>query len=345
MSTNKRIKFAASVLVLSIALSACGTKNNAPDTPTATSTPSPTATEPVPSGSATPEESTQETGERIVSEYRAMTLASKPANELYAGLKQAIEQDSLEPAQADELIRALEAFYNKDLPKAEKSFEDAKVQQALSKLDWPLTEEAIAGLKDDDVRQLVENTIAGGYKIDTAEGYYFPIVDYGKLTAFGDKVSVAMKAYLELMEKESDAPSAKDAGLVISWDELATRVLASESYIVTFPDTPERKQAEDYYVRYLSFYFIGLNNTPIFDYETFAVLPELKSEYKRMAASHAGTIAGQYAKEFLDILAESKDQVFIKGKNGEQTDVPAVKKFRDKLQDEAVSKLPTAKKQ
>ena len=325
MTKNHRLKVTASILVLSLALAACGAKNNEPNEPTESASLPPT----------------QDSGELIAKHYRELTLAGVPAPEAYDELKKSMEQ--VQPAQADDLIRTLEQFYEQDLPKAEKAFEDSKVQQALSKLDWPFTEQAITELKDEEVRTLVENTVAGGYKVETAEGMYFPVVDYGRLLTYGDQVTISMKAYLDLMARESDAPSAKDAALVISWDELASRLLASESYLVTFPDTPERKRVEYSFLRYLSSYFIGMSNTPIFDFETFAIRPELKSQYEQMAASHGETIVGQYAKEFLSILEESKGQLFVKGDNGEQKDVPAVKQFRDKLQDEALSKLPAAK--
>ncbi|OXS58365.1 hypothetical protein B1A99_14235 [Cohnella sp. CIP 111063] len=342
MTKNHRVKTAATILVLSLVLAACGAKGNEPDAPT--STPSPTAAptetapEPTESASLPP---TQDSSELIAKHYRELTLAGAPAQEAYSELKKSMEQ--VQPAQADELIRTLEQFYEQDLPKAEKSFEEPEVQQELSELDWPITEQAVAELKDEEVRTLVENTVAGGYKVETAEGYYFPVVDYGRLLTYSDQVTISMKAYLDLRARESDAPSAKDAALVISWDELASRLLASESYLVTFPDTPERQKAEYSFLRYLSFYFIGLSNTPIFDYETFAIRLELQTQYEQMAASHGETISGQFAKEFLSILEESKGQLFVKSDNGEQTDVPAVKKFRDKLQDEALAKLPAAK--
>ncbi|MFC4601718.1 hypothetical protein [Cohnella hongkongensis] len=342
MTKNHRAKIAASILVLSLALAACGSKNNGPDappsTPSPTSSPADTAPEPTESASATPSPGSDEL---IAEHYRQMTLAGAPAQEVYGELKKSIEQ--VQPAQADELIRTLKQYYEEDLPKTQKAFEVSEVQQALYELDWPITEKEVAKLADEDVRELVEDTIAGGYKVETAEGQYFPVVDYGRLLAYGDQVTIAMKAYLDLMARESDVPAAKDAALVISWDELASRVLAAESYIVTFPDTPEREQVEISFLRYLSIYFMGMSNTPNFDDETFAILPELKTQYEQMASSHGGTIAGQLAQEFLSILEESNGQLFVQGENGEQKDVPAVRQFLDKLQDEALAKLPAAK--
>ncbi|QJD87472.1 hypothetical protein [Cohnella herbarum] len=185
--------------------------------------------------------------------------------------------------------------------------------------------------------------VRGGYKLITAEGFIFPIVDYGKLVSYADKMSISMKAYLDVMATESDAATARDAGLAISWDELANRALAAESYVVAFPDTPERKAIEIKYLNYLNMYLIGLNNTPIFDYDTFLILPEVKSQYEQMATTHAGTITGQLTKQLLSILDTTEGAVFAKSKNGEQTNIPAIQQFRDKINASVSSKLPASK--
>ncbi|TVX98264.1 hypothetical protein [Cohnella terricola] len=336
--TQTSIKISLTAVLLASILTACGARGDGSETPTPS--PSSSINEPAPTETAS-ETPSEESDELIVNAFRKLALAGGPADELYASLEKSIE--GLQPAQADELIRSMEAYYDKNLPVAEEKIQQSDVQQQLSQLKWPITEDQIHSIKDDDVRQLVEQTIAGGYKLETAEGFYFPVVDYGKLLSFGDKVSIAMKAYLDLMGTESDAPTAKDAGLVITWDELASRTLAAESYIVTFPDTAERAKVEDRYHNYLSMYLVGLNNTPIFDYDTFAVLPDVKKQYEQMVVSHGGTITGQLAKELLDVLSETGGFVYQKGKKGEQIDIPAMKQFRENIVKKAQSKLPAVK--
>ncbi|XID93166.1 hypothetical protein ACF3MZ_01100 [Paenibacillaceae bacterium WGS1546] len=336
--TQARVKIGMTVLILSLALSACGAKGNDTDGPQTTppptiSTPEPSASVSVPPG--------EDRGDLIVNEFREMALAGAPAKEMFDSFRSSVAE--VQPTQADELVREMEAYYETNLPETEKAFEDSGVQQALMQLEWPISEQAIEDMTDDEVKELAEETLAGGYKLETAEGYIFPVVDYGRLLSFGDRVSIAMKAYLELMAAESDAPAAKDAALVISWDELASRALAAESFVVTFPDTPERAEAERRFLLYLQFYLIGLNNTPIFDYETFELLPEVKAQYEQMAASHAGTITGQLTAEWLNALEEANGQVFGRGANGEQTDIPALKEFRDSLETKARDMLPAAK--
>jgi hypothetical protein len=329
MKMKKNIKVVAFFVVLSVIISGCGTKGTGSESPTPTSTSSPTE-----SSSPEPSETPKVT---LLEQFKDMTLANGPADELFTSFKQMIMES--EPAEADELIRTLESYYSTHLSETEKKFEPENVQKELSTAKWPFTEDQIAGIKDDSVRSLVEQTIAGGYKLEITEGYAFPVVDYGKLLSFGDRVTTPMKAYLDLMAMESDEKTASDGGIVISLEELSRRTLAAESYVVTFPDTVERKKAEDRFIKYLSFYLIGLNNTPIFDFETFIILPEVKSQFEQMVASHSGTVTGQLTKQMLDILKESGDAVFTKSKDGGQTDVPAVKAFRDQLESTARAKL------
>lgn len=326
------------ILTFAIMLSACGTQAPTAESPTSSEiivTPTPEPTE-----SASPSE---DPSEILIKQFKEQALANPPANELFASLKQMMEQMQ-PPAQADELIRILESYYEGNLPEISKQFEATNVQEELAALEWPIQEDSLQSIKDSSVRELAERTLKGGYKLTTAEGFIFPIVDYSKLLSFNDQLSIQMKTYLDVMATESDTPSASDGGLIITWDELSSRTLAAESYVVTFPDAPERDNVEEQFIHYLSMYLIGLNNTPIFDYDTFKLLPDVKSQYEQMVASHAGTVTGQLTKELLSLLNDSKDAVFLKGDSGEQVDIPANRQFREQLETKARSLLPIGKK-
>ncbi|WP_256760747.1 hypothetical protein [Cohnella sp. WQ 127256] len=337
---NYRMTLIGSILVFSIVLSGCGAKITDSENPSASSSPSATiAPEPTETSSATPG---VESNELILKQFQAQALASPSADELMASFKQHIE--AVQPAQADELVRTLESYYEKNLPEMGKKFESSNIQEKLAALDWPITSAQISEIKEETIRELAEQTLAGGYKLVTAEGFIFPIVDYDKMLSYSDKVTTEMGAYLNLMATESDQATASDGGLVITWDELASRTLAAESYVVTFPDSPERIKVENQFMNYLSMYLIGLDNTPIFDYETFTLLPDVKKQYEQMVESHTKTITGQLTEQFLGLLKDSKDAVFIKDVKGTQTDIPAMKQFREQLKSSAHSKLPSSKK-
>jgi len=337
---NLRQNTAMSLLALTLVLSGCGAKgtdNIESQSPTASATTSPSAM-PTESSSETPSE---DPGKLILKEFKDLALAGKPANELFASLKQHIGE--VQPEQADEFIRTMEAYYKDNLPIAQQELEGLEVQKELNALKWPITEEKIRTMKDGPVKELAIAKMDGGYKLISSEGFVFPIVDYGKFLSYGDDLTTPMKTYLEVLAAESDSPTASDGGLIITWDELSAKTLAAESYVVTFPDSPERREIEDRYLNYLSMYLIGLNNTPIFDYDTFVVLPAVKSQYEQMVASHAGTVTGQLTKELLSVLEKTNGAVYTKGKKGEQVNIPETQKFREELETKARSLLPASK--
>jgi hypothetical protein len=329
-----RATYIVSILALSVVLSGCGAK------PTNTESPSPSASAPIPTESTSPEAS--ETPKvTLLEEFKQQALANARADELFGTLKQMIGE--AQPTEADEFIRTIEAYYQTNLPLIEEKFAAENVQSALLQATWPFTEDQIPSIEDESIRTLVEQTLMGGYKLETTEGYIFPIVDYSKLLSFGERVSTAMKTYLDLMAMESDGKSTSDGGMVISLDELSRRMLAAESYVATFPDTAERKKVEERYIQYLNNYLIGLNNTPIFDYPSFLIVPEIKAHFEQMVASHGGTVTGKLTQQMLAILGETSDAVFLKDKNGEQINIPVVKTFRDGLEKTARAMLPQMK--
>lgn len=328
---RNRLMALISLVVLSAALAGCGGRNTASD-----ETPAPSAFSPAPTPSlpASPSASADQT---LLQEFRAKAMADAPADELLQSISGILTEAG--PAEADELIRVMESYYERNLSKTAETLQAENVQQQLLKLNWPFTEDQMVNIQDESVRTLVERTLAGGYKLDTAEGFVFPVVDYSKLLSYGEQVSTSMKAYLSLMAMESDARSASDASLVITWDELSKRILAAESYVMTFPDSPERPKAEERFIQYLKFYLTGLDNSPIFG-TGYKILPELKTHYEQTAVTHSGTITGQLTRELLDILDSTGGAVGFKNKKGDETFVAEFAAFRDSLESKARAQLP-----
>jgi hypothetical protein len=112
---------------------------------------------------------------------------------------------------------------------------------------------------------------------------------------------------------------------VLRWSYLES------SYITKYPESPELQEVKYLYIdRYLTAYLYGLNNTPIYDFETFKLLNEVKTSYMKLVKEHPDTITAKVAGDFLDLLSKHKDQVFLR-KNGEQTEIADVKTYRDGL--------------
>lgn len=315
------------------ALAGCGSDkggsaaHSAPP-PSATATASASASVPADTATATPAPSADKSAE-ILAAFKAKIKSGAAAAELNKQLDTDLPQAA--PETADEMIRELLAYYDAHLQDASPELEQQDIQQALQQMKWPITEDEIAGMKSDSTRKAIQDTIDGGYKLDTAEGMIFPVVDYGKLKRFNDALSPEMRDYIALLAKESDQKSASDGGLVITWDEVANRALAAEKYIRDYPDSKERDAAANLYLQYMIDLLYGLDNTPIFDFDTYKLNAGVKAEYEKIVSEQAGTTTAKVVQSFLDVMKQTNDAVFKKGSGG-QKDIPEVKAFREGME-------------
>lgn len=137
------------------------------------------------------------------------------------------------------------------------------------------------------------------------------------------------------MAEESNTAAAKDGGLVITWDELASRALLAETFIVNYADAPEREEIQNKYVNgYLAMYINGLPSASIYDPESLKLREEVKSSYQATIANAPESATARITKQFLEILAESGEQI-VQKKDGELTELAAIKQLREELANNA----------
>lgn len=238
---------------------------------------------------------------------------------------------------ADDMFMALEDFYDKHIAIAEERFSRPEVQEALMEISYPITAEKAAKIPNKEIRSMVEQQLAGKYKLESAEGTVFPVVDYEGLKMFQPYLSDSMKEYINLQAVHSNEPAAKDAGLVISREELLNRTEQAEKYLLKYRQMARYDRVKQMYLNELQMLLLGLNNTPTFDYEAYKLDPAVKKEFQQLVSQQPDTITSRVVEQFLQILSTTKDQVFIK-KDGQQTDILEVRSFVDGL-DDTVEKL------
>jgi hypothetical protein len=269
----------------------------------------------------------------LLEKFQLIVTNAKDASDVIAFLDANIEK--ADQTTADTMLRGLHDYYDAHLEAAQNAFFTSNVQEVLLKEAWPITEDSALAIKEETVRTLVQNAYKGGYKLETVEGSIYPVVDYSVQAHYGKSVSEQMNAYIRLMAEGSDKAAAKDGGLTITWDELAARALLTEAFVTKYKDSPEREAVQDEYVnKYMSMYINGLVNTPIYDTKTFKLLDEVKASYKKTVAEAPDSVTGRLVAQFLDVLAESGDQV-IAVKDGEQAELAPIKQFREGLWAEA----------
>jgi len=233
--------------------------------------------------------------------------------------------------QADQMFMLLEGFYGAHLQEAEAQVSHPDMQKKLIALTLPISLEKASQLKDIDMKDLVVNLMKGKYKLESAEGMIFPVVDYEALKSFQPNVSKPMQDYITLMADDSNRPVAKDAGLFIPREELIQRTLHAEKFLTSYPDSPRYDRIKQLYLNELHMVLFGLDNTPTYDWDSFKLQAEMKQELQKLAQDRENTLTGDMVKEFLAVLKLSKDQLYVKDK-GEQKDVPEVRAYMDQME-------------
>jgi hypothetical protein len=157
-------------------------------------------------------------------------------------------------------------------------------------------------LSDDTIRELLQETKDNGYKLEQAEGFYYPIIDYSIYQQFVSFVTPDIKDYINIKTVESEQVFAKDAALVIGWKEVINRVLATEAFLNNHGDTVKADAINELYLHYERISLFGLNNTPLFDYDTKVMNEKAKSVYEEFLSGDLKSTYLTKLKDFIEIV-------------------------------------------
>ncbi|AIQ66872.1 hypothetical protein PGRAT_03845 [Paenibacillus graminis] len=125
--------------------------------------------------------------------------------------------------------------------------------------------------------------------METAEGSFFPVIDYAAYRKYRVYVSADIRDYISIMGTETDLPSSKDNGLVISWGDVAARALAQEEYIQSYPKSNRISAVKALYSTYVINTFYGQNNTPLFHYDNLEMDLEARKAYSSLLTKDKGS--------------------------------------------------------
>jgi hypothetical protein len=188
-------------------------------------------------------------------------------------------------AMVDEFEKRQKEF----LPELEKKFsENVDIQNKMAETflqDFDISK--IYSIEDEKIQELLKETKDSGYKVETAEGMFFPVINYEAYKKFRDFVSNDFRDYIDLMAIESNNTPAKDAALIISWEEILKRALNQEKFIAQYPDSKRIDNVKGLYKKYLTFTLFGLNNTPLFSYDSNEIDSEAKQAYMEVLKTNA----------------------------------------------------------
>ncbi len=206
------------------------------------------------------------------------------------------------------MIQGLEETQKNHLVKLESKFYTS--ESIMGKLN----DIYLAGLNINDSENIEDEVLkafliqikANGYKIEAAEGMYFPVISYEFYEPYSFYLSQDMKDYIKIMAIESNQVPAKDAALVIGWEEVIERILNQERFIKDYPNSSKLEDIKELHEKYLMFAFFGLDNTPLFNYDSKAIKSDAKREYKKAIAESGDSEFLNHLENFMEILKENK---------------------------------------
>ncbi|HOQ36946.1 MAG TPA: hypothetical protein PK033_07490 [Acetivibrio sp.] len=224
--------------------------------------------------------------ERIKEQYRALLQNKSSLTEIIKFLDANVSQVSSDIAlmMVDEFEKRQKEF----LPELEKKFtENGEIQSKMAEAfleDFDIGK--IYSIEDYKVQELLKETKEKGYKVETAEGMFFPVINYEIYKKYSDYVTDDFREYINIMAAESNRAPAKDAALVISWEEVLERALNQEKFIKLHPDSIRINHIKDLHKKYINFTLFGLNNTPLFSYDSSTMDSEAKQAYMDVLKSN-----------------------------------------------------------
>lgn len=288
-----RIAGISLLLVLVLAISACGVQGSNPSSQTAKQETAQTA-------------ANQE--KTVMDSFQAlMQRADITIPEILKFIDENIA--AVSPKNAAVMVIGFEKLQKDSQPKLENKFASMEeaVQKALANnYQIELTDSYINTIQSTQVKGLLAEVKNSGFKVETAEGMYFPVIDYSFYSKYRKAVTPDIAAYIDIMAVESAKTPVKDAALMISWAELLKRASNQEQFIKDYSDSPKADDMRKMLKRYASFALYGVNNTPLFSYETKQMTAEAKKAYLEVSFEANKGSFSKVMNEYLSVLKQNE---------------------------------------
>ncbi|MDN4605674.1 hypothetical protein P5G61_30920 [Paenibacillus sp. F6_3S_P_1C] len=162
--------------------------------------------------------------------------------------------------------------------------------------------------QDTDLRALLKEARDSGYRLVMLEGSIYPIMNYAALVKYTSEIKEDISNYIMIMTKETKNLPADDGALVIGYQEILLRALSQEQFLELYPKSNRSKQVQALLHSYTLYTFYGLNNTPLFDYETNKMVTNAQRGYNGVLQRLASVDSEFLTKldAFMDVVKEAK---------------------------------------
>lgn len=249
-------------------------------------------------------EEPKDQSKEILTSFQTLMAGNPKVSQVLQFINDNIKNASKEVA--DQMITELEKQQSAYMAELETKFYEEDIQSALIQLHIAKGDvNDPSKIDNEKAKAVVQDTKDSGFKVETAEGMFFPIPDYSVYRSFADYASDAMKAYIDIMATESDQVPAKDAALVIGWDEVIKRAMKQEAFVKNYPDSDKLEQVKQLYSLYVTYAMNGSNNTPLFSYDKNVMVDNAKDAYSKIDFSAADSEFAKQMKGYMELLKQS----------------------------------------
>ncbi len=186
-------------------------------------------------------------------------------------------------------VLQLENAYNQHFSYAEDLIYQESIQDELmKKYKSDLTmKQAVSLMSRASDRKAMQTLADMGYRLETSEGIFYPIIDYPAFSPFLSYVSPDIRDYILIMSEEAKSATTSDAGIVIPPAEVVKRGLAKETFLNKYAVSNRRAAVEQDYRLSQYYIFYGPDNTPLFDPQTLEIDPQFQEAYRKLLNNYS----------------------------------------------------------
>jgi hypothetical protein len=144
---------------------------------------------------------------------------------------------------------------------------------------------------------------ANGFSITSSEGMIYLVKNTDFIKAeIVELIDPVASEFLNLYCNKIDMKCCEDAGIIISKQELISRIYNWGEFIDKSTDLAYEKYAENVFNTYLNLAYTGLDNTPAFDWDTEIFNTELADLMNDIITQNPNSKAAKDFKPFINIL-------------------------------------------
>lgn len=162
----------------------------------------------------------------------------------------------------------------------------------------------IDSIKEQELKDLLTDIVWGGFKILDTEGTFTVVVDYDNLKTFKNNVDDEINTYIDIMALRYNDPVSIDEGLAIAPEELANRIIQMENYIKSYDNNQRKEIMISMYEGYIMVYMSGTDNTPVFDFDTGTISPDMFKKFEATASQQKDSVFGKVLSKYVELLKQ-----------------------------------------